>query len=150
MDLHRLDHVHFTTQGLNAIGGRVAQAIKYYFGKVSYYRGPSITSASFTDESRNSVDVTIDHRGGNDITPSSGITGFSLFSNGSPVSITSANRLDADHIQLTLASTIPLGRTTTLRYLWGSDPDTRTIVKDNSSLALPLENTTADITVSGP
>ena len=110
MDQPRLDHVHFTTQGLDAIGGRVAQTIKYYFGAASYYRGPAITSAFFVDGTRNTVDVQIDHRGGNDITPVSGITGFSLLSNGSPVNITSAVRMSADRIRLTLASRDSTGR----------------------------------------
>ena len=148
MDQPRLDHVHFTTQGLDAIGGRVAQTIKYYFGATWYYRGPVITSASFVDQTRDMVDVQIDHWGGDDITPSSGITGFSLLSNGSPVSIISADRMATDLIRLTLASPIPNGTTAKLRYLWGSNPDTSALVKDNSSLELPLENTTADITVT--
>ena len=146
MDQPRLDHVHFTTQGLDAIGRRIAQTIKYYLGTESYYRGPEITAAFFAEDG-NTVDVQIDHRGGNDITPDSGITGFSLFSNGSPVSITSAGRMSADRIRLTLASAIPQGATSKLRYLWGSNPDTSGLVKDNSPLALPLENTTLDITV---
>jgi hypothetical protein len=94
------------------------------------------------------VDVQIDHWGGDDITPSSGITGFFLLSNGSPVSITSADRMASDLIRLTLASPIPNGATAKLRYLWGSNPDTSALVKDNSSIELPLENTTADITVT--
>jgi hypothetical protein len=149
MDQPRIDDVHYTAAGLNAIGGRMAQAIKYHFGATSYYRGPAIISAFFANGDRNTVDVEINHRGGDDITPVSGITGFSLFSNGSPVSITSAARMSADSIRLTLASAIPQGTTTTLRYLWGSNPSTNGLVKDNSSLALPLENTTADVAVSG-
>ncbi len=47
MDQPRLDAVHYTCPGLDAIGGRMAQAIKYYFGAASYYRGPAITSAAF-------------------------------------------------------------------------------------------------------
>jgi hypothetical protein len=148
MDQPRIDDVHYTTQGLNAIGGRIAQTIKFYLGAASYYRGPSITSASFVAGNRTIVDIQIYHRGGNDITPASGITGFSLFNNGSPVSITSADRINTDQIRLTLASSIPAGSTAKLRYLWGSNPDTSGLVKDNSSLAPPLENTTADITVT--
>jgi hypothetical protein len=148
MDQPRIDDVHYTSQGLNAIGERIAQTIKYYLGAASYYRGPAITSAIFVDGNRNTVDIQIDHRGGNNITPVSSITGFSLLGNGSPVSVTSASRISADHIQLTLASAIPAGSTAKLRYLWGSNPETSGLVKDNSSLALPLENTSADITVT--
>jgi hypothetical protein len=148
MDQPRMDDVHYTTQGLNAIGERIAQTIKYYLGAASYYRGAAITSAFFVDGNRNTVDVQIDHRGGDDITPISGITGFSLFSNGSSVSITSADRINVDRIRLTFASAIPAGTAVKLQYLWGSNPDTSGLLKDNSSLALPLENTTADITVT--
>jgi hypothetical protein len=148
MDQPRLDHVHYTTQGYDAIGGRIAQTIKYYFGATWYYRGPVITSASFVDENRDMVDVQIDQWGGDDIKPSSGITGFSLLSNGSPVNITSADQMTRDLIRLTLASPIPNGAIAKLRYLWGSNPNTSAIVKDNSFLALPLENTTDDITVT--
>ena len=95
MDQPRIDDVHYTTAGLNAIGERVAQTIKYYLGATSYYRGPAITSAFFADGNRNTVDVEINHRGGDDISPVSGITGFSLFSNESPVSIISAGSLSA-------------------------------------------------------
>jgi len=148
MDQPRLDDVHYTCQGLDVIGGRVAQAIKYYLGAAWYYRGPAITSAFFADGNRNTVDIQIGHWGGNDITPVSGITGFSLLSNESPVTVTSAIRMSADRIRLTLASPIPEGATVKLRYLWGSDPDISALVKDNSSLALPLENTTEDIRVT--
>jgi hypothetical protein len=147
MDQPRMDQVHYTCQGLNAIGGRIAQTIKYYLGATSYYRGPAITSVFFADGYRSTVDIQIGHRGGNDITPVSGITGFSLLSNGSPVGITSAVRMNADRIRLTLASAIPQGTTAKLRHLWGSNPVTSALVKDNSSLALPLENTTEDLTV---
>jgi hypothetical protein len=149
MDQPRLDAVHYTCQGLNAIGGRIAQTIKYYLGATSYYRGPAITSAFFVGN-RNTVEIQIVHRGGNDITPVSDITGFSLLSDGSPVGITSAERISVDRIRLTLASVIPQNAMVKLRYLWGSNPDTSAIVKDNSSLALPLENTTTEITVVEP
>jgi hypothetical protein len=147
MDQPRLDAVHYTCKGLNAIGERIAQTIKYYFGATSYYRGPTITFAYFADANRNSVYVQIDHLGGNDITPASGITGFSLLSDGSPVGIIAAEHSDVDQIRLTLASAIPESSTAKLRYLRNSNPNTSALVKDNSSLALPLENTTTDITV---
>jgi hypothetical protein len=147
MDQPRLDAVHYTSSGLDAIGERMAQAIKYYLGTASYYRGPAITSATFTGN-RSTIDVQIAHRGGSDFMPTSGITGFSVLINGSSVDINSAVRISADRIRLTLASAAPQGALVTLRYLWGSDPVTTALVKDNSSLALPLENTTIDVTVT--
>ncbi len=50
-------------------------------------------------------------------------------------------------VLLTLASSIAAGHTVTLRYLYGATPDVSGLVKDNSPLALPLENTTVDMPV---
>jgi hypothetical protein len=147
MDQPRLDAVHYTCQGLDGIGGRMAQAIKYYFGQTGYYRGPEIISASFAAAGRSTVYVQIRHRGGSDVTPASGMTGFSVLSNGSPVGILAAERSGVGEIRLTLASPVPGGATTTLRYLRNSNPDTSGLVKDNSPLRLPLETTAGDITI---
>ena len=92
--------------------------------------------------------MTLNHRGGTDITPATGITGFEVFDNGSSVTITSATRYAANAVQLTLSRTILSGHTVTLRYLYGMTPNVTGLVKDNSALALPLENTTVTITVS--
>ena len=148
MDLPRFDTWHYNTPELTVIGSRLANAIKYYFGQSTYYRGPSIDSAFFSDGNRNQVIVTLNHRGGTDITPATGITGFEVFDNGSTVTITSAARYATDAVQLTLSTSISSGHTVTLRYLYGMTPNVSGLVKDNSPLALPLENTTADITVS--
>jgi hypothetical protein len=147
MDLPRLDAVHYTTQGLNVIGQRIAQAIKYYFGATTYYRGPAINSATFAGN-RSTIDVQIIHRGGSDFTPPFGITGFLVLSDGSPVGIITAERIDNDIIRLTLAVAVQDGAMVKLRYLRNSNPDTRSLVKDNSTMALPLENTTTDVTVN--
>jgi hypothetical protein len=144
----RIDAWHYDTPALTVVGTRLANAIKYYFGQSSYSRGPFIASASFSDASRNQVIVTLNHRGGTDITPATGITGFGVFDNGVSVSITSAVRYTANSVRLTLSSSISSGHTVTLRYLWGMTPNVSGLVKDNTPLALPLENTTADVTVS--
>ena len=92
--------------------------------------------------------MTLDHRGGTDITPASGITGFEVFDNGSGVTIQSAARAATDAVRLTLSRSIVAGHTVTLRYLYGTTPNVSGLVKDNSPLALPLENTTGSVTVS--
>jgi hypothetical protein len=51
-------------------------------------------------------------------------------------------------VRLTLSTSISAGHTVALRYLYGMMPDISGLVKDNSPLALPLENTTADVMVS--
>jgi hypothetical protein len=148
MDQPRFDTWHYNTPALTVIGSRLANAIKYYSGQSTYYRGPSIASARFSDANRNQVIVTLSHRGGTDITPATGITGFEVFDNGAGVTITAAARYAANSVRLTLSRSIASGRTVTLRYLYGMEPNVSGLVKDNSPLALPLENTTADITVT--
>ena len=148
MDLPRIDTWHYDTAALTVIGSRLANAIKYSFGRSTYYRGPSINSASFSDGSRNQVIVALDHRGGTDITPASGITGFEVFDNGSGVALQSAARAASDAVRLTLSRSISSGHTVTLRYLYGTTPTVSGLVKDDSPLALPLENTTGSVTVT--
>ncbi len=148
MDQPRHDGWHYNTPGLTVIGGRLANAVKYYFGHSSYYRGPAIQSASFSDGNRDQVTVTMVHRGGTDLTPAAGITGFEVFDNGLPVAIQSAVRQAANAVRLTLAAPIASGHTATLRYLYGKLPDVSGLVKDNSPLALPLENTPGSITIT--
>jgi len=148
MDLPRIDTWHYNTSALTVIGTRLANAIKYYFSRSTYYRGPSITSASFSDGSRKQVVVTLGHRGGTDITPGSGITGFEVLDNGSDVALQSAARDAPDAVRLTLSRSVSSGHTVTLRYLYGTTPAVSALVKDDSSLALPLENTTASVTVT--
>ncbi len=150
MELPRLDTWHYDTPQQTVIGTRQANAIKYYFGQSGYYRGPSINSAFFSDANRNQVIVSLNHHGGSDITPLTGITGFEVFDNGTSVAISSAVRYASNAVSLTLSRTILAGHTVTLRYLYGMTPVVTALVKDNSALALPLENTTADITVTDP
>ena len=123
MEMPRIDAWHYDTPALTVIGSRLANAIKYYFGQSTYYRGPSINSASFSDGNRNQVIVTLNHRGGTDITPATGITGFKVFDNGSSVTIQSAVRYTANSVRLTLSSSISSGHTVTLRYLYGMTPN---------------------------
>ena len=114
MDLPRMDTWHYTTPALTVIGSRLANAIKYYFGRSTYYRGPSIDSAFFSDANRNRVIVTLSHHGGTDITPATGITGFAVFDNGSGVTVGSAARYSSDAVLLTLSRSIAAGHTATL------------------------------------
>lgn len=148
MDIpRRVANVHYTTPGYETIGIRVANAIKYYFGDSSYYRGPEIISAEFANLEKDEVNVKISHRGGTDFTPASGgITGFKVFNNGTEVTVNTAFRLNSDTIRLRLAS--PMTGTGTLRYLYGKNPDVSGMVKDNTSLHLPLENTTTAIPIA--
>ena len=129
------------------IGARVANTIKYHFGDATYYRGPYIDSTYYSNEQHTEVVVRIKHRGGTDFTPASGITGFTITNDSVAVQITAANRIAPDKIQLTLASAIPGPDAGELRYMYGKEPKVTGAVKDNSPLALPLENTTSAIKI---
>lgn len=165
MEFARKDTAHYRKDGMDEIGRRVANSILYSLGRSSYYRGPSIEGAFWTDGGHTTIDVTISHRGGNDITPADDIVGFTVLAGEEKVEIISAVRHDASTIRLTLASAV--AGEAKVRYLYGLNPfveeyDTTTttsdmpnnveIVKDNTPLALPLENTTEDIVVkaAGP
>src|SRR5574337_619237 len=139
------DDAHFTTAALNVLANRIAQCVAKAYGAVGYSQGPRIVSA--TRAGSNLIDVNIAHDGGTDFTPTSGITGFSVLDNGSPVTISSAVRQSATKIRLTLAST-PTG-TVTVRYMYGKAPTVSGSVLDNSALALPLATPDADLTAFG-
>lgn len=145
MEFERQDTAHYTTPGLNEIGKRVANGILYYYGQSEYYRGPYIASADYADSSRSVVDVTIAHRGGTDISTTGEITGFTAYSGKKEVEVTSAVRLNATTIRLTLAEAIP--EHGSLRYLYGLNPAHTNVAKDNTPLQLPLEITTADLMI---
>lgn len=141
------DGVHYSKAGLDIVGERVANSILVYYGESGYYRGPFITSASFTDTDHTAIDVQIQHRGGRDITPASGITGFTVLgTDGSDIAVTSAERLAAAAVRLTLSRAAADGAY--VRYLYGVKPDGQNVVKDDTALALPLEATTTDIPVA--
>lgn len=146
MEFERQDTAHYTTPGLNEIGRRVANSMLYYYGLSDYYRGPYIDGAVFTDETRTVIDVNVVHRGGDDITPESGITGFSVLDGNTPAVILSAVRQDADTIRLTLSA--PVENSARVRYLYGLNPEHTNVVKDNTEMQLPLEATPRDIAVA--
>ncbi len=137
-DLPLLDTVHPTSAGFATLGARAAHVAKFLAGSASYYRGPSIASA--TSGTATTVDVAITHRGGTDITPSSAITGFRLTDASGSVPISSAARIAANSIRLTLGRGI--AATPVLDYMYGVNPVVTGAVFDNSTAVLPLESIT--------
>jgi hypothetical protein len=131
------DGIHHTAAGFSVLGARCAQAINYALGVAMYYRGPHVSGANRAGA--NTINVRLAHGGGNDITPSSGITGWRVMDGATPVAVSTAVRLSATQVQLTLAGTPGAGLT--VEYLYGATPTITGIVKDNSSLTLPLEFT---------
>ena len=143
----QLNDDHYYQDAYDTIGLRIGNGIAYYFGKSDYYRGPYIASAKLSED-RASIDVTISHRGGSDITPDSGITGFDVLdSAGSVLTTTSIVKVDSEKLRINLSSAAPSGQVS-IRYLFGKHPDISGAVHDNSSLQLPLEPTSESIVVS--
>lgn len=147
IDLSRnADNLHYTTASQAVIGQRMANAILYCLGDATYYKGPEITGAVFANARQTTIEVTIRHTGGTDITPTDHISGFDVLVDGKPVPVTAAVRQDATTIALTLEKAAK--GTVTVRYLYGCLPDVTGLVRDNSPLQLPLLPTNGEITVS--
>lgn len=145
MEFQRKDTAHFTTPGLNVIGERVANGILHYYGESDYYRGPYISGANYADGSNRVIDVQITHRGGTKLScAGSRITGFSVLNGDKECKVESVTILDDDTLRLTLEEP---ASTVAVRYMYGLNPDVSGIVKDNTPLALPLENTTKPVPV---
>jgi hypothetical protein len=135
LDLDNLGRQHLTAQAYTQLGRRTAQTVLYLLAKADYHRGPHVVQADMRDDI--TIELRMDHRGGDDFNPARGITGFKAFSGGSAVPIASAHRIAADRIELRL--TRPVQRPLRLTYLHGAMPDTQNPVRDNSALQLPLE-----------
>jgi hypothetical protein len=88
-------------------------------------------------DSPQSLVVTLQHVGGSDIRPASGITGWEVVDRRGLIDILNVSRQDARtlHIQLARPPEAPVE----VRYLYGARPDTRRPVRDNATPALPLE-----------
>jgi hypothetical protein len=138
---------HYFQDAYDTIGLRIGNAIAYYSGKSNYYRGPYITSAALSQD-RTSIDVSISHRGGNDLTPDTGITGFDVLNSaGTTLTAASVVKIDSTKLRINLSSAAPSGPVS-IRYLYGKSPNITGAVHDNSSLQLPLEPTAEPVTVS--
>lgn len=134
VDLTMSDNVHLSAASQTIHGQRLAQAFLYILGYETYYLGPRATS--FRVVNSNTIDVTITHNNGTDFTPTSAITGFRVFDNGSLESISSAVRADATTVRLTISGTIT--GTATVDYLAGGNPNETNTISDNSTFSLPL------------
>ncbi len=142
-ELHSGDH--YVKDGYDTLGGRLANAVGWYHGASSYYRGPAIGTVVFRGTARDTVLVAVRHRGGTDITPDSAMTGFEVFDSTGRCGVMSAWRLCADTIALVLSSRV--AGNGTVRYLYGKSPNTTSLVRDNTTLRLPLEPTTAPLPI---
>lgn len=136
-DLATFDNIHQTTASAGVAAQRFyPQAMAVLTGSAQK-RGPAVLST--TPISQTQTRITIKHGAGTDFTPTSGISGFSVFdSGGAALAISAAVRESATTILLTHASTG--GNAASVYYSpdAGASDDT-TQVHDNSALALPME-----------
>ncbi len=141
LDLKNHGRQHLTPKAYIAMGQRVAQAVLHIVGKEPYHRGPQVVDASQID--KHTVEIKIQHNGGNDFLPASGISGWEIIANGGPVPIQKAYRYDARTIRIVTER--PLSGKAAIRYLYGAMPDVKQAVRDNSPLSLPLEEYQSEI-----
>jgi hypothetical protein len=83
------------------------------------------------------LDVTIQHNGGTDFTPISGVAGWEALAGETLLPISEVFRRDAQTIRIVLKNTV--ANHIKIRYLYGAMPDTSRPVLDNSKMSLPLE-----------
>jgi hypothetical protein len=135
LDLKNHGRQHLTAKAYISLGHRVAQSILHLLGKERYHRGPSVTHVAQIDS--RTIEIRIQHKGGSDFTPASGITGWEVIARGAPVPITKVYRHNPRTIRIRLGR--PLNDKAQIRYLYGAMPDVRHPVLDNSPMSLPLE-----------
>ncbi|MGD2099382.1 MAG: sialate O-acetylesterase [Desulfobacterales bacterium] len=141
LDLKNHGRQHLTSEAYIIMGQRVSQAVLHIEGKAAYHRGPQVVDARRIDE--RTVEIKIQHHGGNDIKPASGISGWEIIAHGSPVSIQEVYRHDARTIRIVTAQA--LGGRASIRYLHGAMPNVKRPVLDNTPLSLPLEEYQSEI-----
>lgn len=136
--------------GYKLLGTRFAQTYLYDQGLVSFYQGPTITNFVSVDSTHTLINLT--SNGTTDFTPTSGITGFIVNNNGTPVSISSAVRTSATSITLTHAA---VTGTETVSYAYTTNAVYTNPIFSNSTPALlvpmnqNITNSTATYTISG-
>ena len=141
LDLKNHGRQHLTPKAYIVMGQRVAQAVLHIVGKEPYHRGPQVVDARRIDDY--TVEIKIQHHGGNDFAPVSGISGWEIIAAGESVPIQKVYRHDARTIRVVTAQ--PLSKPASIRYLYGAMPDVRHAVLDNSPLSLPLEEYQSEI-----
>lgn len=132
--------LHWTSAGYAQAGLEIAQTFLYDQGYVSWYKGPTITGLNAVDSTH--TDILIQHSGGTDFTPTTGIGGFAETCGGSALTISAAARQTATSIRLTHGA---CSNTRVATYMYGVAPLTYgtgnagTPVTDNSTLSYALE-----------
>ncbi|MGD2185330.1 MAG: sialate O-acetylesterase [Desulfobacterales bacterium] len=141
LDLKNHGKQHLTPKAYTTLGRRVAQSILHLIGEETYHRGPRVTNVNRIDN--RTIEIRIQHNGGSDFTPVSGISGWEVIAGGAAVPITNVYRHDPRTIRIHLER--PLEDKAEIRYLYGAMPDVKRPVLDNSPMSLPLEEYQAEI-----
>lgn len=143
-----LDGAHWNTAAMYGLSGRLyAQSILSWMGLDVFPNWHLIEDAEIVDETH--TRVFLSHSMGNDFTPTTGITGFTLSVDGFSTTITptGGDRVDEFTIELTHES-LSLTSDRTIRYQYGKLPDITAPVLDNSPLAVPLNHSAGQTIVA--
>ncbi|KKP80005.1 MAG: hypothetical protein UR78_C0005G0045, partial [Candidatus Moranbacteria bacterium GW2011_GWF2_35_39] len=131
------DGVHLAEAGEISEAARYAQSVLWYeigTGDYAWHRGPRAVGWKPIDATH--TDIYIQHDGGTDFTPISGIDSFGVYNSDTTSWITATGeRQNATTVRLTHAS----ATITDIRILWGEHPVITNILRDNSTLTLPIE-----------
>lgn len=139
-------HMNAASYVVHAARGARNIAAKFGVGTAS--RGPSIVSGVGVDNS--TTDVTIVHDGGNDFTPTTGISSFLVSFDGFSTSVTpsSVSRLNSTTVRVTHVS--GSGAAAQIAHLRGALPNRTAVLVDNQSPSFNLSPTETFITASAP
>ncbi len=135
LDLKNHGRQHLKPKAYIALGNRVAQTALYVLDQEKYHRGPKVIYARRLDE--RTIEIIIQHRGGNDFLPVTGISGWEIIVNDNPMPIQNVYRHDSQTIRI--VTQYAFTEQASIRYLYGAMPDVKHPVVDNSPLSLPLE-----------
>lgn len=132
---------HATSQGYKNLVPRLARysaSLRNGHNVLGGVNGPRVNAAQRDGQT---ITVGLLHDGGNDVTPTSAISGFRYFDNGAEISVTAALRASASSVTLTLA-TLPAGTDAQQLLVYGyrsltNDPQAN-ILRDNQTVPLPL------------
>ncbi len=135
LDLRNQGKQHLAPEAYTTMGRRVAQTILHVLGLEDHYRGPRV--ASIQPVGGKTLEARLEHRGGDDIRPASGGTGWEVVDVQGRVSVVAVLRRDPRTLRIHLER--PLVPPAEVRYLYGARPDARRPLMDNADPSLPLE-----------
>ncbi|WP_027533825.1 sialate O-acetylesterase [Bradyrhizobium sp. WSM3983] len=138
------DQIHIDGTSLGRSGKRFAKTIASLLASTTAFPNWHIVGAAIVDATH--TDVTFVRGLGSDFTPTSNPSGFELSGDngGTWAAATAGARQSAIVLRLTHAS-LATTSARKLRYQYGRNPDASAPVLDNSSLALPLDNSGGNI-----